>query len=85
MILDPGPRSFGFGSFCLAVRMGQAFYCERKVSGAGRLSSFPSAILKDLLQIAVWASAFLGNRITWRGRTFRVLRDGKLVPQGDGS
>jgi ceramide glucosyltransferase len=77
--LDPGPRSLGFGAFCLAVRMAQAFYCEARMTGHAHLSSFCMALIKDLLQLGVWVTAFTGNRITWRGRHFRVQSDGKLI------
>jgi len=36
--------------------------------------------LKDLLQIPIWALAFLGNTVVWRGQRLRVLPGGKLVP-----
>jgi ceramide glucosyltransferase len=78
--LDPGSRSLGFGSFCLLLRMAEAFYCERKMTSRAQISSFWMAPLKDLLQIAIWITAFAGNRITWRGRAFCVQSDGKLLP-----
>jgi ceramide glucosyltransferase len=34
--------------------------------------------LKDLLQFTVWLEAFTGSKVTWAGRTFRVLREGRL-------
>ena len=34
--------------------------------------------VKDLLNVAIWALAFIGNKIEWRGETFRVLPGGKL-------
>ena len=34
--------------------------------------------VKDLLDVLVWAGAFAGNRITWRGGRYRILPDGKL-------
>lgn len=34
--------------------------------------------LKDLLQVALWACAFAGNRIEWRGEWYRVRPDGRL-------
>ena len=39
-----------------------------------------SACLKDLLQVPIWALAFLGNTVVWRGQRLRVLPGGKLVP-----
>lgn len=38
------------------------------------------ALLKDLLQVPIWALAFLGNTVVWRGQRLRVLPGGKLVP-----
>jgi ceramide glucosyltransferase len=35
--------------------------------------------IKDLLQVAVWACAFLGNRVDWRGVRYRLRRDGTLL------
>ncbi len=37
---------------------------------------------KDLLQAAIWAIAFCGNTIEWRGRKMRLRRDGNLEPIG---
>jgi len=36
--------------------------------------------VKDLLQAAIWAIAFCGNKIEWRGRKMRLRRDGSLEP-----
>jgi ceramide glucosyltransferase len=35
--------------------------------------------IKDLLQVALWAGAFLGNRVEWRGERYRLRRDGTLL------
>lgn len=35
--------------------------------------------LRDLAAAVLWALSFLGNRIEWRGRIFRVRRGGKLT------
>jgi hypothetical protein len=35
--------------------------------------------VKDLLQAALWAAAFLGNHVVWRGQRFRLQRDGRLT------
>lgn len=36
--------------------------------------------VKDIFQLVLWAAAFLGNEISWRGNGYRVLPDGKLRP-----
>ncbi len=35
--------------------------------------------VKDLLQTAIWVSAFSGNTVEWRGRKMKLLRDGTLI------
>jgi hypothetical protein len=35
--------------------------------------------VKDLLQAALWVAAFTGNRIEWRGESYRVRADGSLI------
>lgn len=34
--------------------------------------------IKDLLDAVIWAAAFLGNTVEWRGERYRVLPGGKL-------
>lgn len=36
--------------------------------------------VRDLLGAGLWAAAFLGNRVDWRGQRYRVGRDGGLTP-----
>jgi ceramide glucosyltransferase len=37
------------------------------------------APVKDILHLFLWALAFVGSDVSWRGQTFRVTRGGKLV------
>ena len=37
--------------------------------------------VKDLQQAAIWAGAFLGNTVEWRGQKMRLLRDGTLITE----
>jgi ceramide glucosyltransferase len=36
--------------------------------------------LRDLLSFGLWCYGFMGDRIVWRGKQFRLVRGGKLVP-----
>ena len=38
--------------------------------------------LQDLLSFGFWVAGFFGNSIHWRGRTYRLLRDGRFVLAG---
>jgi ceramide glucosyltransferase len=35
--------------------------------------------IKDLLDALIWAAAFVGNHIDWRGQRYRILAEGKLL------
>ncbi|MCL4501546.1 MAG: bacteriohopanetetrol glucosamine biosynthesis glycosyltransferase HpnI [Deltaproteobacteria bacterium] len=35
--------------------------------------------VKDLLSFGLWALSFLGDRVTWGGKTYRVTPEGKLA------
>ncbi|WP_174300481.1 bacteriohopanetetrol glucosamine biosynthesis glycosyltransferase HpnI [Caulobacter sp. S45] len=40
---------------------------------------------RDLLSALIYAWAFLGKTVTWRGRTFRIGREGQLIPHPPGA
>ncbi len=65
----------------LFVRIGSSYDCQRWLtrSSVPLLQALKSP-LKDLLQVPIWALAFLGNTVVWRGQRLRVLPGGKLVP-----
>ena len=54
-------------------------WCEWKLTRRLDLYAGWIALLKDLLQVLIWAGAFVGSHITWRGQRLRVLPGGKLV------
>jgi hypothetical protein len=39
------------------------------------------APVKDLQQAVIWAGAFLGNTVEWRGQKMRLRRDGTLIAE----
>ena len=65
---------------CVLLRIGSALHQQT------RLTQTPAPLayawmppVKDLLDVLVWAGAFVGNRITWRGQRYRILPNGKLA------
>jgi ceramide glucosyltransferase len=81
VVFKPSGFSVAFGLLCLVLRMLTAAQLQARLTRrptAGFLSPFP--ILKDLFQVGIWALAFAGNRVEWRGTRMRLLRDGTLVP-----
>lgn len=65
----------------LAARVVIARNLQRRFNNGGQKPA-PSWLVpvKDLLQAAIWAIAFCGNKIEWRGRKMRLRRDGNLEP-----
>jgi len=64
----------------LVMRAGMAASLHRRMCpeqslGAGILRVWP----KDIATALVWAAAFLGNTVEWRGRRFRVRPGGTLT------
>jgi len=79
----PEPAVQLAAALCLGVRMFAAWHLEKRMTGVGRLESCGLALLKDLGQACVWAAAFLGRGVVWRGEQYRVERGGKLArPEG---
>ncbi len=63
----------------LQIRSLGGVWLERKLVGQCNASSILLAPLSDLLRALTWGLAFIGSRVVWRGRAFRVLRGGKLI------
>lgn len=78
LLLIGFPQALGIVAGMLAFRGIAGVWLERKLTREFNASSFFVAVLSDVFRLAFWASAFTGNRIEWRGRTFQVLHGGKL-------
>jgi len=67
---------------CLLIRIMLAQNLQRRLAQPGGRSAPPWLVpVKDLLQAMVWAGAFMGNKITWRGEQLKLHRDGTLVAE----
>jgi ceramide glucosyltransferase len=76
----PCPWSFLTLGVCLFLRVMTSQDLQKRLGTvAGQWRFWWLAPVKDLLQCALWALAFYGNHITWRGQRFRLQRDGRLV------
>ena len=84
----PSRLSFWFGAACLLARLAMASNLQRLLAanpsgGEGKRYRVGGwlAPIKDLLQVAIWLRAFMGNRIEWRGERMRLRPDGTLVKE----
>jgi ceramide glucosyltransferase len=75
----PSPRAAIAVAVCLVFRLVMAFELQsrlaRKPAGLGTLWM---VWVKDLLQAALWAGAFAGDHVEWRGERYRLMPDGAL-------
>jgi ceramide glucosyltransferase len=81
-VWQPAGPVVAFAFLCLAGRMAVGWSCQRKLTGQTDWNSLWLAPAKDLLQLFVWAMAFFGNQVQWRGELFKIKRGGKLMRSG---
>ncbi len=83
LLLAEGPTALGVGLLVvtMALRYAVAAMANTRVlhlaDPARGLWLLP---LADTLSITLWALAFAGNTITWRGDRYRMTRGGRLIP-----
>jgi ceramide glucosyltransferase len=68
-------------AFVLIVRVFVAGTLQRRLDQqSGTSESWWFVPARDFLHAGIWATAFLGNTVEWRGKKFRLMRGGRLVP-----
>ncbi len=66
----------------LLTRIALAQNLQRRFTPERRLvSPFWLVPVKDLLQVALWFGAFLGNTVEWRGQRMKLRGDGTLMAE----
>jgi len=67
------------------VRLGTALQQQlRFTQSRAHFASGWLVPVKDLLNVAIWAAAFWGNHVEWRGERYRILPGGKLGRESKG-
>lgn len=78
--VKPAPTSALFAAAALVVRIATAYDLHRLLAQRSPgLGTVIMPLLKDILQVAIWICAFMGNSILWRGERMRLKSDGTLV------
>ncbi|MCZ7639287.1 MAG: glycosyltransferase [Verrucomicrobia bacterium] len=81
LLTSPGGVALTGVTLAQTIRILTALQNERRLdperTGPSHAWMLP---VKDLLQVSVWAGAFLGNTVLWRGERFRLRPGGKLEP-----
>jgi ceramide glucosyltransferase len=78
--IAPSAMVLAVGAGCWVFRTLTALHLQRRLTQSHfHWRHFWLVPVKDLLQAAVWAMAFAGNTIEWRGERMHLRRDGTLV------
>lgn len=78
------PWALGLAAATLALREILATVARYYLGGEPAGGNFLLLPLKDLLAFGLWALSFLGDRVTWGNKTYRVTPEGKLVARENG-
>lgn len=65
---------------CVVLRFIVAFVMHHQVLQDRRLLAIPHLLVQDFLSLAFWFLGFFGNTIDWRGRQYRLNKDGTFTP-----
>lgn len=64
----------------ILIRRGLAQDLQRRFLQSTPTAPFWLVPVKDLLQTVIWAAAFSGSTVEWRGQKMRLRRNGNLEP-----
>jgi ceramide glucosyltransferase len=73
------PWVLGLAAATLALREILATVARYYLGSEPTGGNFLLLPLKDLLAFAIWALSFLGDKVTWGNKTYRVTPEGKLL------
>jgi ceramide glucosyltransferase len=74
------PVAWVVGGGCLLFRVATALQQQSRLAQSRAPLAYAwMPPVKDLLDVLVWAGAFCGNQITWRGQRYRILAGGRLA------
>ncbi len=84
LAITPGAWALGFCLLAAIIRAWSARDQQRLLNPGQPVAPILMPHLKDLLQTGVWAAAFLGSTVVWRGEQMRLNNDGTMVRLGKG-
>ena len=83
IVFETGFSTTGTAHFvlaCVLTRLITALWLQRRLTGTtAHYGAWWLVPVKDLLGVVLWALAFVGNKVTWRGVAYRVQCGGRLA------
>jgi ceramide glucosyltransferase len=80
VLLNPfSPLAYQLFIGYLVLRLGMSSWIQSRYLGDADQKYLWLLPIRDLLAVGIWGAAFLGRTVIWRGRWYRVGRDGKVV------
>jgi ceramide glucosyltransferase len=80
LLLGNDPAAVPFFLVALLFRIISAAQQQKRLTQSLAHSAYWwMAPVKDLLDVLIWAAAFCGNQVDWRGERYRILAGGKLL------
>jgi ceramide glucosyltransferase len=74
------PLAWAVCGGCILFRVATALQQQSRLTQSPARAAYAwMPPVKDLLDVLVWAWAFCGNQITWRGGRYRILPGGQLA------
>jgi ceramide glucosyltransferase len=73
-----GTLALAASGLAIGIRLASVAVVGRSLRVPFRFADLVVVLLTDLLQIAVWVEGFLGNKVWWSDRRFRILKSGEM-------
>ncbi|MBV1796303.1 bacteriohopanetetrol glucosamine biosynthesis glycosyltransferase HpnI [Siccirubricoccus sp. G192] len=78
-LLAPQPWGMAALALALATRLGLALTVDRALGRPLSFRRFMLLPLRDLLSFGIWGAGLARGTVVWRGRRYRMGRDGSMV------
>ncbi|MGB9602281.1 MAG: glycosyltransferase [Limisphaerales bacterium] len=80
LIANPSPYGIGFFALAIFTRCSTgAIYQKRLTQSSGKFYQVIMPPIKDLIHFIIWVLSFAGNTVEWRGKRYRVTKDGRML------
>ncbi|MGC8743632.1 MAG: glycosyltransferase [Verrucomicrobiia bacterium] len=84
LITNPALSGIGFFVLAILTRCSTAAIYQKKLTKSPlKFYQIIMPPIKDLIHFLIWILAFAGDTIEWRGKKYRVTKDGRMLACGN--